>query len=95
MGKGFTIVLQTAFFLASPSHIHHKQNGTPSRWPSSGMSPLRPGARGEGRSVFLLLLEHTLSEFRAKHCFHKDVKKLLPSLPGPEMPFFWHWLTKA
>lgn len=42
----------------------------------------------------LLLLEHTLPDFRAKCCFHKDIKKFLPSLPGPKMPFFWHWLAR-
>lgn len=37
----------------------------------------------------MLLPEHTSSDFRAKHCFPKDMKKVLPSLPVPEMPFFW------
>lgn len=31
----------------------------------------------------LLWPEHTLFDFRAKHAFHKNIRKFLPSLPGP------------
>lgn len=79
--EGFTR-LPTEFFLSLPSCVHHKQNRTPRGWLSSQMSPLRPGAHGENNLCLMLLLEYMLSDFRAKHCFHKDIKQFLPSLPG-------------
>lgn len=87
--EGF-IILQTEFaFLCTPYAKFNHLGGCPVRCPLWSLE------HTEKAGLYSFLLEHMLSDFRAKHCFHKDIKKFLPSLPSLKMPFFWHWLTRT
>lgn len=67
---------------SSPSQAHQKQKDT-SRWLCSWRPPQRPSADGENRTTLAAFATASLSDFRAKYSFDLDIKKFLPSLPGP------------